>query len=201
MPLGGESENLSPVRGFQRDLGHAAAIWAPEKHPPRGEVDSGIACNGKALSMNDKNTTTSSTCEHTAHEKRDNTSHSRDTEAIMLDLSRRKYERQAMNLGVDVHCAKDGKVTDDSVEALLVDIGRGGMCLKCRRPMLIGELIFVRVKFAGSKWKLLFGAVRHIHYASGGQYQMGIEFMPIPTVAEYQKWIENLTVKFGGGDA
>ena len=117
-----------------------------------------------------------------------------------VEASRRRFSRTVINTTVEVYEARDAKQIGEPFEGTAVDIGRGGMRLRCRRPLMDGTLIFVRLPLAGGKWKLLFGEVRHALYADSGMYHMGVQFVPIPTQHEYQEWIEELTRKFGGGD-
>jgi c-di-GMP-binding flagellar brake protein YcgR len=120
--------------------------------------------------------------------------------ASSVEASRRRFARLPINTTVEVYEARDAKQIGEPFEGIAVDIGRGGMCLRSRRPLLGGQLIFIRMPMPGGKWKLLFGEVRHNRYADSGMYHMGVQFTPIPTQQEYQEWIEMLTRKFGGGD-
>lgn len=122
------------------------------------------------------------------------------TAAASVEASRRRFERTKINTQVQVYLAKGSERIDTPIDCIAVDIGRGGMCLRSRRPMIAGSFAFVRLPLAQKKWKLLFGEIMHTEYADSGMYHMGMQFAPIPSTSEYQEWIESLTRKFGGGD-
>ena len=78
--------------------------------------------------------------------------------------------------------------------ARVVDVGRGGLCLRSRRPVAQGASLIIEVR-SGKKRSLrvLFGVVRYARHAESVEHALGVSFRALPRSAEMKRWMAGRT--------
>lgn len=110
------------------------------------------------------------------------------------DVHQRAHTRLSVEFSVVAHHISSAGDVGPGIQATCRDISQGGFGVICKRVMYAEQMLAVVVPQKTGTPRVLFGVVRNVRYAEGGQYHLGLQMKATPQTPAVRSWLESLGI-------